>query len=117
MSGQEWDTGESDEEDGNVSNDDAGTGYIDGTMTGFWGMDSAGFRKADLAASGRQGARHRPTQLIPDGLTPKEHLSSAMDLAHPFLKNSVSTFAVNLALSRNTFSDALAMFQLWFLPS
>ena len=56
-------------------------------------------RNADLAASGRQGSRKRPDQLIADGLTPSEHVDAALGLTHPFVENSASTVSVNLALS------------------
>lgn len=50
-------------------------------------------------ASGKQASRHRPRQLVPNGLTPNEHLSSAMTTTHPYLTHSCSTSAVHLALS------------------
>jgi len=55
-------------------------------------------RHSDLAASGRQGSRKRPGQLIIDGLEPHEHVRQALDLKHPFITMEASTQAVNLAL-------------------
>ena len=37
-----------------------------------------------LAASGHQGSRNRPDQLLPEGLSPKQHLACALELEHPF---------------------------------
>ena len=61
-------------------------------------------RQSDLAAGGRQGARHRPVQLIPDGLKPDAHLGAALVTEHPFVGQSVSTFSVNMALDKRKFS-------------
>ena len=36
-----------------------------------------------LAASGHQGSRNRPDQLLPEGLSPKQHLACALELEHP----------------------------------
>ena len=50
-------------------------------------------------SSGKQAARHRGPQLVPDGLKENEHLRVALALQHPYLVNDPSTYAVNLALS------------------
>ena len=64
---------------------------------GFQGVPHLA-RQLDLAASGRQAPRHRPAQLVTDGLTCEEHLAASMLVKHPFLSETASTFAVNLAL-------------------
>ena len=61
-------------------------------------------RHADLAAGGNQGSRHRPQQLVPDGLPPLEHLRSALRTRHPYVDGAISTPAVTQALNRRRFS-------------
>ena len=50
-------------------------------------------------ASGKQAARRRGPQLIPDGLKEDERLRAALALQHPYLVDVPSTYAVNLAVS------------------
>ena len=38
-------------------------------------------RQLDLAASGRQAPRHRPQQLVPDGLTCEEHFKAGLEVS------------------------------------
>ena len=83
-----------DDDDGNEIYDDVGT------------KQQFLPRQSDLAAGGRQGARHRPAQLVPDGLSPEAHLCSALETEHPFVGKMVSTFAVNQALDLRVFSAA-----------
>ena len=40
-------------------------------------------RNEELAASGHQGSRNRPVQLIPEGLSPQQHLPCALEVEHP----------------------------------
>ena len=53
---------------------------------------------------GFMGSRHRPEQLIPDGLSPSEHLRSALNTRHPYVDGAVSTTAVTQALGLRQFS-------------
>ena len=55
-------------------------------------------RAYNVQAGGLQAARHRIPQLIPDGLSPDQHLSEALSLSHPYLARGASTDAVRLAL-------------------
>ena len=50
-------------------------------------------------ASGKPAARHRGPQLVPDGLKEDEHLRAALALQHPYIVDTPSTYAVNLAIS------------------
>ena len=76
-------------------------------INGEYGLDSIselfghheGYRERhrNLASGGRQGSRNRPTQLIPDGLSPEDHVSQAFQLVHPFLQDKPSTTSVRRA--------------------
>ena len=61
-------------------------------------------RYADLAAGGLQGSRHRLQQLIPDGLSPSEHLRSALNTRNPYVDGAVFTTVVTQALGVRQFS-------------
>ena len=56
-------------------------------------------RNNTSAAGGRQGQRNRPSQLIPDGLTPRQHLDIARVLLHPIMSTVAENATVELALS------------------
>ena len=60
--------------------------------------DPWALRQADVSAAGAQSSRHRPSQLIEDGLEPASHLREARCTAHPYLVESSSTTSVQLAL-------------------
>ena len=56
-------------------------------------------RTRDVIASGRQVKPGRFPQLIPDGLSPQEHLARALNVEHPFKCAVSSTPSVRHALS------------------
>ena len=63
----------------------------DGEETDQYDADRILCRQQDLAAGGRQRPRHRPRQLLPDGLKPEEHLRGALCLKHQFVGELAST--------------------------
>ena len=60
--------------------------------------DAVVTRNSIMAASGRQGRRKRPPQLVPDGLAPHDHLDVALELLHPFITQQNSLPVVDRAL-------------------
>ena len=48
------------------------------------GFNQCAHRQRDLASGGRQASRHRPLQLVPDGLNSGERLDDAKCVNHPF---------------------------------
>ena len=89
-----------------IGDDDDGSFYgeYDMEISGELAGNRGGYeqRHLDLAAGGRQGSRHRPNQLIIDGLNPEAHMAQAFGLVHPFLKNKSCTNSVRLALELRT---------------
>ena len=63
-------------------------------------------RARDVVAGGRQVKRGKFPQLVPDGLSPQDHLRMALSLEHPFKTVAPSTPAVRHALSVSKMSSS-----------